>query len=106
MEMYQSLPKIIRDRMETVNIIGSLAGLFTTIAVIPQIIKALRTKEVADISPVFFSTLILGLALWTTYGIIKNDWPIIITNGVSVLLNGCMLFIYFLSLKRQKNDKA
>lgn len=88
--------------METVDIIGSLAGLFTTISVIPQIIKALRTKEVGDISPVFFSTLILGLGMWTVYGIIKSDWPIIITNGISVLLNGSMLIIYIFSPKKEE----
>ena len=92
--------------MESTDIIGSLAGLFTTIAVIPQIIKAMRTREVDDISPVFFSTLVLGLGLWTFYGILKNDMPIIITNGISVLLNGSMLCIYFFSLKKQKQEKS
>lgn len=86
--------------MDTTDIIGTLAGLFTTIAVIPQIIKALRTGETADISPVFFSILILGVGLWTIYGLLKMDWPIIITNGISVLLNGAMLFIYFSSNKK------
>ncbi|MGB3606664.1 MAG: SemiSWEET transporter [Psychroserpens sp.] len=81
--------------MTTTEIIGLLAGLFTTIAVIPQIVKALKSGNVDSISPIFFSILLLGVGLWTFYGILKKDWPIIITNGISFILNSTMLVIYF-----------
>jgi len=80
--------------MELVIIIGYLAGIFTTIAVIPQIHKAIKTNKTDDISPVFFSILLVGVGLWTVYGIIKTDWPIILTNGISFILNAFMLSIY------------
>lgn len=38
-----------------VNVIGALAGVLTTIAIIPQIVKAVKTKQVNDISPLFLS---------------------------------------------------
>jgi len=88
--------------MSYVEIIGSLAGICTTVAVIPQIIKAFRTKEVDDVSPFFFVILLVGVGLWTYYGFLKNDWPLIVTNGVSFLLNGTMLALFF--VKRQKNN--
>ncbi|HIB49494.1 MAG TPA: hypothetical protein EYO35_14440 [Flavobacteriaceae bacterium] len=80
--------------MDLLSIIGYLAGIFTTIAVIPQIYKAIKTNKVDDISPVFFSILLLGVGLWTVYGILKIDWPIILTNGISFILNALMLSIY------------
>ena len=80
--------------MDLLSIIGYLAGIFTTIAVIPQIYKAIKTNKVDDISPVFFSILLLGVGLWTVYGILKIDWPIILTNGISFMLNALMLSIY------------
>ncbi|MDT0293025.1 SemiSWEET family sugar transporter [Mesonia ostreae] len=49
--------------MNTTEIIGMLAGIFTTIAVIPQIYKAIKTKKVDDISPFFFSILLVGVGL-------------------------------------------
>jgi len=82
-----------------VSVIGGLAGLFTTIAIIPQILKAVRTKQVDDISPGFLSILIIGLSLWVLYGILIQDFPIILTNGVSFLLNGFMLFLYYTTKK-------
>ena len=78
-----------------IEIIGFLAGLFTTIAIIPQIIKAYQTKKVAHLSPIFFSILLIGVFLWSLYGFLKEDYPIIITNSISFLLNGYMLFLYF-----------
>tara|TARA_A100000171_G_C2139729_1_gene153949 strand:- start:6870 stop:7133 length:264 start_codon:yes stop_codon:yes gene_type:complete len=80
--------------MDTTKIIGILAGVFTTVAVIPQIYKAIKTNKVDDISPVFFSILLLGVGLWTVYGILKTDWPIMVTNGISFMLNATMLGIY------------
>jgi len=77
------------------EIIGTLAGIFTTAAVIPQIIKALRTKRVGDVSLWTYIIICAGVGLWTTYGILKMDWPIIITNGICFLLNIIMLFILY-----------
>ena len=77
--------------MET--LIGIFAGIFTTIAVVPQIIKSLKTKKTVDVSPLMFSILILGVGLWVVYGILKMDYPIIITNGISFILNLSMLIL-------------
>lgn len=79
--------------MEFKEVIGLLAGVFTTIAAVPQIIKAWNTKEVKDVSPWMFVVLILGVGLWTVYGVILQDYPIILTNGISTFLNATMLVL-------------
>ncbi len=79
--------------MEITELIGILAGLFTTTAAIPQIVKAWKSQEVEDVSPWMFVVLILGVLLWTVYGTIKVDYPIIITNGLSTILNSTMLVL-------------
>ncbi len=86
--------------MNITEIIGLLAGGCTTAGVIPQIVKALKTKEVKDVSPIMFIILLVGVGLWTAYGILKTDWPIIITNGLSFLLNAFMLI---LNIRYKKN---
>lgn len=78
--------------MDWIFALGIAAGLCTTIAVVPQIIKAYKTKEAEDVSLKMFLVLLTGLSLWCVYGIIKEDWPIIITNGVAVVLNSIMLY--------------
>lgn len=79
--------------MNWTEIIGLAAGLCTTVAVIPQIRKAWKTKKVKDVSPKMFAILMTGLFLWVVYGIRQDDLPIIATNGVSLGLNGIMLYL-------------
>jgi MtN3 and saliva related transmembrane protein len=79
--------------MNWTDILGLTAGICVTVAVVPQIRKAWKTKKVKDISPLMFSILVFGVALWVVYGIVENDFPIIATNAVSLLLNGIMLYL-------------
>lgn len=81
--------------MNWTTILGLVAGICTTAAVIPQLLKAWKTKKVGDVSPGMFFVLITGLALWTIYGVIRNDLPIILTNGVALVLNSLMLYLLF-----------
>ncbi|SIQ90559.1 SemiSWEET family sugar transporter [Maribacter ulvicola] len=83
------------------EIIGTLAGIFTTIAAVPQILKAWKTKKVDDVSPKMFLVLTIGVSLWTVYGFMKQDSPIIITNGISTLLNITML-VLILNYRKKK----
>lgn len=78
--------------MEYISIIGLVAGLCTTASVIPQIVKSWKTKKTADVSPLMFAILLIGIILWIIYGILKNDFPIIATNGLALVLNSVMIF--------------
>lgn len=92
--------------MEVEEIIGILAGLFTTFAVLPQIAKAIRTGKVKDVSPYMYIILCLGVGLWTVYGIMKMDWPIIVTNGISFILNAIMLYIVIKSSRKRREQSV
>lgn len=73
--------------------IGFLAGILTAISMLPQLIKTLKEKKAADITPWMLGVLIAGVILWLIYGIIKKDWPIIITNAISIFLNVWMFVL-------------
>ena len=87
--------------MDIVSIIGLVAGCCTTAAVIPQIIKSWRTKEVKDVSPVMFSILVFGVILWIVYGYFRDDIVIMATSGLALFLNSIM--IYFMLRYRKKD---
>jgi MtN3 and saliva related transmembrane protein len=74
-------------------IIGFMATGFAVSSTVPQIRKALRTKESDDVSIRFIIVLIIGLSLWVVYGIGKNDIVLIIGNSLAVALNTFMLFL-------------
>jgi MtN3 and saliva related transmembrane protein len=72
--------------MNVTNLIGILAGILTTSAFLPQVVKTIRTKSTKDISLGMFSVTATGLALWLTYGILSGALPVIIANAVSLPL--------------------
>ncbi|RZK50286.1 MAG: hypothetical protein EOO99_02690 [Pedobacter sp.] len=80
--------------------IGIAAGVLTAISAIPQIVKALKTKKVDHVSPIMFIILALGNGLWAFYGMLLNDWPIIITNVFSFCMDILMLILKFLYKKK------
>jgi MtN3 and saliva related transmembrane protein len=78
--------------MDWEQVLGLAAGCCTSSSTFPQIIKTYKTRDASDISVVMFSVLLLGVTLWTIYGIQKSDVPIIVTNSLSIVLNAIMLF--------------
>ncbi|MEO7393568.1 MAG: SemiSWEET transporter [Chitinophagaceae bacterium] len=87
--------------MNTIQVIGFIAGIFTGISLLPQLFKIIKEKKTEDISVWMLIILMAGLALWVVYGIQKNDLPIIITNSFSVVINIIILFFRF----RYKKNK-
>lgn len=84
-------------------ILGIVAGVLTMCGIIPQIYKAHSTKRTGDISKGMLIVIMTGVLLWSIYGILKEDLPIIITNASAFLLNGYMLLlIYRLDPKNRK----
>jgi MtN3 and saliva related transmembrane protein len=74
--------------METpwISMIGAVAGISTTGAFLPQVIRAWRTRSTQDISLGMFLLTVFGLVLWFIYGLVLNDWPLILTDAVSLIL--------------------
>ena len=65
-----------------ITFIGLLATAFTVVSTVPQIKKALRTKDTEDVSIRFLLVLVAGLSLWVIYGIGRAD--IVIVKGKSI----------------------
>ena len=87
--------------MNWINVVGILAGTFTTLAVIPQIYKSWKSGEAKNVSLRMYLVLITGLCLWFVYGIGINDYPIMIFNGVAFILNLSMLFLILKNGKKK-----
>jgi len=70
-----------------IQVTGITAGCITALSALPQLIKIIKEKKVEDISLWTLIVLITGLGLWTLYGFLKDDIPILATNLFSLLIN-------------------
>jgi MtN3 and saliva related transmembrane protein len=77
--------------MDMTNLIGTLAGGLTTIAFIPQVARTWKTGSARDISLFTYLLFSSGVLLWLIYGIRLQALPIVLANGVTLLLSVSIL---------------
>jgi len=91
--------------MDMTNLIGTLAGILTTIAFIPQVIKTWRTRSARDISLFMFLLFSTGVSLWLVYGLILNAMPIVIANGITLALSLSILVLKLKDMYRARQRR-
>lgn len=67
-----------------VTIIGMAAGVLTSTAVVPQLLRTWRIKHARDISIWQPLILIAGMILWFCYGLLLGDTPLVLANAFSI----------------------
>jgi len=78
--------------MNSIQMLGLVAGCFTTIAFLPQVLKTWKTRSAKDLSLGMFSFFCFGVFLWLVYGIMVSDIPVIAANLVTLMLASTLLF--------------
>jgi len=71
--------------------IGIMAGICTTVSLVPQVIKTLKTKSAKDVSLLMFVIFSMGVLLWLVYGFIINSISMIVANCVTFVLAAIIL---------------
>jgi MtN3 and saliva related transmembrane protein len=72
--------------MNVVTLIGYCAGTLTTCSFVPQVVKMARTRRSEDVSAAMLVALAAGALLWVVYGVSVKSAPIILANGVTLVL--------------------
>ena len=78
--------------MDLQTLIGSAAAFCTTVSYAPQLKKCWDTGSAGDLSFKMFAILWAGIALWIVYGLLRQDFVIIIANAISLMLLSGILF--------------
>ena len=89
--------------MNIINIIGISAGLCTTIAFVPQVVKVTKTKKTHGISLWMYIIFIIGIFLWLIYGILIKSYEIIFANTITFPL---AIYVLVYVIKNDINDKS
>lgn len=90
---------LLNDQSE---VIGYCAGMLTTVAFLPQVIRTWRAggHALSGMMLALFST---GVTLWFVYGFLRMSRPIMLANGLTDLQ---VLVILVLKLRRAHLFKA
>jgi len=77
--------------MNWVEILGYFAAFCTTISFLPQTIKTIKTKDTSSLSLSMYVLFFTGISCWFVYGIIISNYPLLIANGITIILAGIIL---------------
>lgn len=73
--------------------IGSAAGILTTLAFVPQVIKTWRSQSADDLSAMMLATFTIGILLWLVYGLALASRPLVLSNAVTLSLTAFLLIV-------------
>ncbi|HEX3944938.1 MAG TPA: SemiSWEET transporter [Rhizomicrobium sp.] len=88
--------------MHAVNLIGGLAAICSMASFVPQAWKIIRTRETHDISASMFSLTVVGFACWCAYGALQAEWPLIVSNGICLILSAFILMMTVLPRSKKE----
>jgi MtN3 and saliva related transmembrane protein len=100
MHWHENMIDMQNTAMDLTEITGLVAGIFTSASLVPQLVKMIREKTPTSISVWMIVILLAGLAIWIVYGFMKMDWPIILTNCFSFVVNLLILVLRFVYKKK------
>ena len=82
------------------EIFGWIASILTTLIFIPQIYKALTTRQTNDISMLMIILAVLGNAAWLTHASLTGNMPLIVCASLIIIMS------LFLIVFKYKNEKV
>jgi MtN3 and saliva related transmembrane protein len=94
------------DGNSTLTMLGLTAGALTTVALVPQVVRVFRLKSAGEFAWGYFGLFWTGLVLWIFYGIYRRDWPVILTNMVTLALSLAVGFLKVRYARRRGASSA
>jgi MtN3 and saliva related transmembrane protein len=76
--------------------IGLVAAALTIASFLAQTGKIVKTRDVSSLSTPMWILSTTAFALWTAYGVLLGEWPIVIPNAVCLALAGFILVLKLL----------
>ncbi len=78
------------------ELVGYCAASLTTLAFLPQAWLTWKRKRAEGVSLGMYCMMVTGVSCWLAYGLLLHAMPIIIANGITLLL---ALFILFMKIR-------
>jgi MtN3 and saliva related transmembrane protein len=90
--------------MNITTFIGATAALVSTLSFAPQAWRIIATRDTSAISFSAYTLTVVAFSLWTTYGVLKMDWPLIVPNAICLVMAAFILMMK--ALPQRKKEKV
>ncbi len=76
-----------------IEILGYIATLFSATQLVPEVMKALKTHHLRDISWAMLAIMLISSVLWTGYGVLKGSMPLLLSAGINGIMQAVLIFL-------------
>ncbi len=87
--------------MSYITLIGYAAATFSMVSFAPQAWKVIRSGDTESISFLTYLVTVAGFALWLAFGLLKSEWPLVVSNSVCFVLSALILTMKVLPQKQK-----
>ena len=86
------------------ELLGYTAAVLTTISFVPQVILVYKTKDTDSISLSMFLIFSIGTFTWGLYGLLLKQLPILLANGITLVL--ALYILYMKVTEKSRKNKS
>lgn len=86
------------------EIVGLVAGLGTTFAALPDVIRMTRRRSSRGLSPTMPAIMAAFQCVWVYYGLLIDSWPVVAWNAIAVLINSLCVAAYCVFARRERSQ--
>jgi MtN3 and saliva related transmembrane protein len=73
------------------SVLGYCAAALSTASFAPQAWKIIRSAQTRDISLGMYALTVAAFAAWLAFGILRREWPLVLSNSICLALSGFIL---------------
>jgi uncharacterized protein with PQ loop repeat len=95
---------LLVPRFQRSEVIGFVAGLGTTFAVVPDLIAMLRRRSSRGMNPRIAAIMGAFQILWIYYGLLIDSRPVVLWNLIAVLTNFFTVGAYLRYARRERRN--
>ncbi len=85
----------------TVTVIGTIAAVLSVASFLPQAWRIIKTRNTKDLATTMWILSTSAFALWSVYGILMGEFPIIVPNVICLVLAGFILVMKVLPPRKR-----
>ena len=92
---------LLLPRFHRSEVLGFVAGLGTTFAALPDLIKMLKRRSSKGMNPMMAGIMGVFQIVWIYYGFLITSRPVIVWNMIAVVINFLTVGAYFRFARRE-----
>lgn len=86
------------------EVIAFAAGLISSTAAVPQIVRMIRTRKTSAVSTYMFAMKNMSNSLWIAFGIYSGVFFVVFWNVISLLLCTTVIVMKYRIIAQKKNE--